>query len=104
MNEELDLALSLAERATRLSRTANTLDTLGWVQLQRGDAKAAVLTLEAAAQLDPESPSIQYRLGLALARQGDTLRASELLRRALAMGSFPEATDAEAELARLRGQ
>lgn len=101
--QELDLALSLAERASRIDRSANTLDTLGWVHLQRGDPKAALPVLEAAASLDPKAPSIQYRLGLAVARQGDAARAGELLRNALAGGDFPEAAEAQAELARLQG-
>lgn len=66
---DLDLARSLAERAVRLAPSSETLDTLGWVQLQSGDAKTAAATFERALALEPSgaAPSIRYRLGLALA-------------------------------------
>ena len=63
---DLYQALDLAERAVRLQRGAITLDTLGFVQLKRGDQDAAAETFRRALEFEPNSPSIQYHLGLAL--------------------------------------
>jgi TolA-binding protein len=49
----------------------------------------------------PESGSIRYRLGVALAKQGQTERALATLRQALDTGPFPEAQAARSELAQL---
>lgn len=98
---DLDLALDLANRATQLDRRPETLDTLGWVQLKRGDIDAALRSFEAALQSSPDEPSVRYRLALALAQKGDSAAARENLTRALKMDSFPEVQAARAELARL---
>jgi tetratricopeptide (TPR) repeat protein len=73
--EELDLALELALRARQGDKTAEILDTLGWVRFKRGNHEAAVASLRAAHALQPDSPSIAYRLGLALAETGEVDRA-----------------------------
>jgi len=99
--QELDYALVLAKRATQLERGPQTLDTLGWVQLQRGEVDAAVDSFEAALTAGPDAPSVHYRLALALAKKGDSERARENLSRALEMDPFPEVQAARAELARL---
>ncbi|MEE2673874.1 MAG: tetratricopeptide repeat protein [Myxococcota bacterium] len=99
--QELDYALVLAKRATQLERGPQTLDTLGWVQLQRGEVDAAVNSFEAALTAGPDAPSVRYRLALALAKKGDSERARENLSRALEMDPFPEVQAARAELARL---
>ena len=39
------------------------IDSLGWVQLRQGDAAHAVRTLEKAAELEPEDPTITGHLG-----------------------------------------
>jgi tetratricopeptide (TPR) repeat protein len=100
---DLYQALDLAERAVRVQRGADTLDTLGWVQLKRGDAAAADATFRKALELRPESPSIQYHLGLALIEGGDKDQGAELLRKAISGDGFPEAEQARQELARLEG-
>jgi len=102
--ESLDEALRLARRAAAFRPTANVLDTLGWVELRRGEAEKAVETLERAHGLEPESPSIAYRLALALGRTGREDRARVLLREALSAGAFPEASQAREQLARLGGE
>jgi len=71
------------------------------VRLQRGESAAAVAALEQAVQAQAGSPSIRYRLGLALSQTGDTARAREMLQAAIAAGAFPEADAAQRELARL---
>jgi len=98
---DLDTALVLAEEARRIDASPEVLDTLGFVHLQRGESAAAVAALEQATQAEQASPSIRYRLGVALSQAGDRARAREMLQAAIAAGSFPEADDAQRELARL---
>jgi tetratricopeptide (TPR) repeat protein len=98
---ELDLALDLANRATQLDRQAETLDTLGWVQLKRGDVDAALQSFEAALVARPDTASVHYRMALALSQKGDSAAARENLAKALEMDPFPEVQAAKAELARL---
>ncbi len=98
---DLDLALSLAREASRMRPEAATLDTLGLVHLERGEIGAAIDSLERAVA-DPESsPTAHYHLAIALRRSGDPTSASEMLKRALAVGDFPEADTARRQLAEL---
>ena len=99
--ESLDQALALAKRASEVDGSATIYDTLGWVQYRRGAYPAAVAALEHAHELDPGSPSIAYRLALALVETGERDRAEALFREALAAGAFPEADAARTQLARL---
>jgi tetratricopeptide (TPR) repeat protein len=101
---ELDEALALAQRAARIQPVANTLDTLGWVQLKRGDSAAAAVSFEQALKLDPNASSIRYRYGLALEELGRSDDAMHELREALGTGPFPEAEAARAEVARLEAR
>jgi tetratricopeptide (TPR) repeat protein len=98
---ELDFALDLARRANRIQHDALTLDTLGWVQLKRGDADTAVRVFERAVEEYGEAPPRLYHLGLALGQKGDTSRAVETLRKALSGPAFSDTAAANAELARL---
>ena len=99
--QDLDYALDLARRAIQLDRGLETLDTLGWVQLKRGEVDAARNSFDAALETDPDAPSVRYRLALALVLKGDSDAARENLSRALEMDPFPEVQAARAELARL---
>lgn len=99
---DLDTALSLAEQARRIQPTADVIDTLGFVQLQRGDAAAAIALFEEALALRPKDPTIRYHLGLALVKSGDRERAAATLREALDAGPFPDADAAKQEIARLQ--
>jgi tetratricopeptide (TPR) repeat protein len=98
---ELELALKLAEDASRLNPGPDILDTLGFVHMKRGEFSAAVAILEKAVANDEVSPSIRYRLGTALTQTGDTERAKEMLSSALEAGPFPEADEARRQLAQL---
>lgn len=100
--QELDTALSLAEQARRITPTADVIDTLGYVQLKRGDSRAAVALFEEALALRPKDPTIRYHLGLALAQSGNRERAVTTLREAIDSGPFPEAEAAAQEIARLQ--
>lgn len=99
--QESALALDLAKRAARLDPRPETLDTLGFVQLKRGDAAAAVESFEKSLELAPDVASVRYRLGLALESLGRSDEALESFRAALGGGTFPEAEAARAEVARL---
>jgi tetratricopeptide (TPR) repeat protein len=99
--QELDLALELAKRAIQLDRQAEVLDTLGFVQLKRGDADAAIEAFEASLAERPDSPSVRYRLAMAQTQRGDSAAARDSLAKALEEDSFPEVQAARAELARL---
>ena len=98
---DLDLALSLAREASRLRPESATLDTLGFVHIKRGEDLKAVDALEKAAAFPGGSPTVYYHLAIALGRSGNTERARENLKRALAAGDFPEAEAARQQLAEL---
>jgi len=100
-DQELDYALSLAEKAHARNPAPQVLDTLGWIHLKRGDAKKAVELLEQALAGSPRSPSIRYHLGVALNQAGDKDRAREMLEAALQRDNFTEAAEAREALAEL---
>jgi tetratricopeptide (TPR) repeat protein len=100
-DQELDWALALAVEAQRLDPSADVLDTLGWVYFKRGELSAAVDALERAVEARADSPSIRYRLGVALGKAGEPERAREMLQAAIDAGAFPEAADARRELTQL---
>ncbi len=88
-------AQALAERFAG-GDDGSRLDTLGWIQLRRGDAPRAVATLERAARLAPGSALTQLHLGLALHANGQPARALPLLRKALASGqALPHLDEAQ---------
>ena len=101
-DSDLERALELAQVAVRVKRGADTLDTLGFVQLRKGNADEAVSALSKALEARPDSPSIEYRLGVALAAKGEKEEARAVLTKALETRSFPEAEAARAELEKLR--
>jgi tetratricopeptide (TPR) repeat protein len=98
-----DRAIALALRAVRLRGGPDALDTLGRIQLARGDAKSAARSLGASVRLRPDSPSSQYWLGRALAATEDEAGARRAFEASLALGAFPEREVARTELARLNG-
>jgi putative PEP-CTERM system TPR-repeat lipoprotein len=89
-------ALATAERAYKLSPDSPSVaDTLGWIQVQQGDAKRGLALLQQAHAKAPQHPSIHYHLAAALAKTGDRAKARTELDRLLARGtSFPEEQDA----------
>jgi tetratricopeptide (TPR) repeat protein len=96
--ERLDEALPHARRAVRF-RMLDALETLGRVQLARGDASQAVDTLRRRLKLSPAA-STQYWLGLALEKTGDKAGAGAAFRAALNDG-YAEPHEARAALARV---
>ncbi|MCZ6783015.1 MAG: tetratricopeptide repeat protein [Proteobacteria bacterium] len=100
--EDLDVALDLARRAARIDTRPAILDTLGWVQFKLGDAASALSTYTRALKEEPDSPSVRYRMGLALRALGRSDDALVEFREAVASEStFPESAAAEAEIAQL---
>jgi tetratricopeptide (TPR) repeat protein len=100
---DLDRALELARRAVRFQGSHEALETLGWIHLLRGEPERAVEALTRALTLRPEAAMARYRLGLALAAQGDGPGARKAFTEVLATGALPEpeAEQVRAELARL---
>lgn len=96
---DLDFALELAQRATRLSNSSQYMDTLGWVQLRRGEAQLAIQTFESAVNADPQAASVRYHLGLARMAAGDETGAQRDFQAALDTGPFREADLARAHIA-----
>jgi tetratricopeptide (TPR) repeat protein len=94
-------AFQLARRAVRFGGGPDALDTLGRMQLERGEAERAAQTLERSVELRPESASAHYWLGRAWAAAGDEDAARRALDVALAAEVFPEREAALAERARL---
>jgi predicted Zn-dependent protease len=94
-------AFALAQRAVRFRGGPDALDTLGRLQLARGDAERAAATLTRSVELRPDSPSTRYWMGRALAAAGDRDGARRALSEALLAETFPEREAAQAELARL---
>jgi len=99
--EDLDLARALAEEANRLDPSPDILDTLGWVYIKRGEGTLAVTALREANRQKPESASIRYHLGTALALAGEDESAREMLESALDAGEFEDADAARRALAKL---
>ena len=103
MERDPDRAFTLALRAVRLRGGPDALDTLGRIQLARGEAERAATLLGQAVELRPESASTRYWLGMALSASGDEEGARRALRAAIGGDPFPEESQARAELARLDG-
>ena len=60
-------------------------DTLGWAQYRRGEFKNAISTLEAAAAKVPNAAVVHYHLGMSYAAAGQSEKAAEQLKTALAL-------------------
>ena len=80
----LKRALSLAERL-RSSNVPQFEDTYGWAQYKQGDYKSALSTLEAAQTKLPDQAVIRYHLGMTYAAVGQSDKAAEQLKAALAL-------------------
>lgn len=80
----LDRAFALSE-ALKNSNVPQFLDTLGWAQYRRGDFKDAVATLENATAKAPDLAAAHYHLGMSYAAAGQPDKATEQLKKALAL-------------------
>jgi len=90
-NQNLAEARSMIERALQQRPNDGAIiDSLGWVQLRQGDAAHAVRTLEHAAELEPEDPTITGHLGDAYWELGRRIEAEDQWRRALVLKPDPD--------------
>jgi tetratricopeptide (TPR) repeat protein len=101
LERDPERAFDLARRAVRCRGGPDALDTLGRIQLARGEAERAAQTLGVSVEFRPDSPSTHYWLGRALSAAGDEEGARRALGVALQAESFPEREAAQAELALL---
>jgi Flp pilus assembly protein TadD len=93
-------ALSLAQRAVRAyPSSANFLDTLGSMQMNRSDFRGAAVSLRQAHDLDPDNPEFAYHLALALQASGEPAQSQTLLQGLVKRGGFSELDGAKNLLA-----
>jgi tetratricopeptide (TPR) repeat protein len=97
---DLDQALTWATRAASLAKDQpDVLDTLGWVQRQRGDLPAAADTLESALKLR-QSPEYYTHLGYVRADMGMKSEAENAFNAALKLA--PDYLPAQDGLSKLK--
>jgi putative PEP-CTERM system TPR-repeat lipoprotein len=77
------------------------MDTLGFLLLRNGRAGEALPLLEKASGLLPDSPTIQYHLGLTYKELGEREKAVAALKKSLELGDFPEQRQSRSLLAKL---
>ena len=91
-------AMVMAEKARALAPdSAPIIDTVGWLQLQKGDAATAVTTLSRAVALAPASAAIRINLAKALIATGNKEAAKEQLLAVSSLASSPQSVRDEAE-------
>lgn len=76
--ESLDRAHSLMADMMDTNNAAYQ-DTIGWLFYKEGKIKEAISYLEKAVAASPENPGLNFHLGMAYARNGDTEKAKEAL-------------------------
>lgn len=73
-------ALEYAERALELAPNAPpVMDTLGMLLLEKGEAKRSLRLLRKASDRAPENLTIRYHFALALAQNGESAQARQVL-------------------------
>jgi cytochrome c-type biogenesis protein CcmH/NrfG len=70
--------------------SANNLDTLGSMQMNRADFKGAAVSLQKAHDLDPDNPDVSYHLALALEANGNRTQSQALLQQLVKRGGFSD--------------
>lgn len=82
--EDLDAAEAMVRRASALRpEDASITDSLGWAQYKRGKVDEAIVTLQRAADKDPDQAEIREHLGDALFSAGRRIEARFAWRAAL---------------------
>ena len=82
---DLDKAYDLARKARDLQgQDASVGDTLGWVLYKRGDYQQALPILQESAEKAPDTPEIQFHLGMTAYMMGQTDVAKAALKKAAA--------------------
>jgi tetratricopeptide (TPR) repeat protein len=85
--KDLDRALALARKAQALRPDEPTVwDTIGWIYYKKGDMKKSVDFIGRVHAKIPESPVINYHMGMAWYKGGKRDKARECLRKSLEGG------------------
>jgi tetratricopeptide (TPR) repeat protein len=84
----LDRASSLAG-VLRKSPVPAFKDTLGWIYYLRGEVKNAIPLLEEASKSLSNNSAVQYHLGMSYLADGQVAKASDQLKKALALNPDP---------------
>jgi len=93
-------ALVLAQQAVKFDpASANNLDTLGSMQMNRSDFKGAVVSLQKAYDMAPDAPEFAYHLALALQASGDFAKSRAILQDLVKRGGFGDVEAAKNLLA-----
>ena len=97
-------AIKIAEKAVQNNpQNGLVLDTLGWAQIQNGQAAQGMVNLRKARDLEPDHPEIHYHLGVALAQTGQKAQAADELKTALKLApQFPGSDKAQEILGTLK--
>jgi tetratricopeptide (TPR) repeat protein len=102
--KSLERALVLSQDFETTAPNAYFLDTLGWVHLKLGNSGQALHFIQLAAAKAPDHPVVNYHLGLAYYKAGQTAEAKTHLQKALASPKpFPGLDEAKSVLAQLQG-
>ena len=102
--KSLERALVLAQDFDKTAPNAFFLDTLGWVHHKLGNSGQALHFIQQAAAKAPEHPIVNYHLGLAYYKAGQTVEAKTHLEKAVASPKpFPGLDEAKSVLDQLKG-
>lgn len=104
-NDNLDVALQLAQTAkAQLPDRHEIDDTLGFIYYKKGLSSLAIESLSASTKQQPDNPSYNYHLALALHQNGDNDGARRLLEKALKTNTnFAGADEARKLLESIKG-
>jgi tetratricopeptide (TPR) repeat protein len=82
---DLDQALTFAQRAKqKMPNQFGFIDTIGWIYFKKNLPDNALEVFEDLVRKKPDEPTFHYHLALVLLQKGQTLRAKQELRAALA--------------------
>lgn len=103
-NGNLDVALSLAQKAKRLAPQVDSItDTLGWVEYKKGSYSSSIPLFQESVQGSPNVPAYHFHLGMALIATGESAKARDQLQAALRLKlAGEEAEQARQALDRLK--
>lgn len=102
--KSLERALVLTKDFETAVPNAFFLDTLGWVHYKMGNSGQALHFIRQAAAKAPDHPVVNYHLGLAYFKAGQTTEAKTHLQKAVGSPKpFPGLDEAKSVLAQLQG-
>jgi Flp pilus assembly protein TadD len=103
LSRDIGRAVTLAEKARTLNPNELTVqDTLGWLYLKKGDTAKALELLKPVQAKAPEASVINYHLGMALFKSGNSQEAKNFLKKSLdRKDGFSGRDEAERTLAKI---